>query len=531
MKKISLFVCAVSLATFAIAQETVQNVNELRTPTQRKINFISVEQEQPMTFEPFNAATVAKQKAAAEEFYVSDYYYCEGMMHAGLTADFYGWVPMILLPYQDSIVWKNAVGATTWTVNGREVATDTNSYVTGYGVNGTYYLPQTKEHTFTFTKGETDTTVNVSGYMYGASEPKQFLASAISGGEDNIIMTLCGMYTDTLNGGNDLYRVGAKPYGNYSYGTGLKIAEGKTADTIGVIVRNLAVMKINQINIPVYNASKNSELIIPENGSVKLTIYPTDLSKDSIYSNEEPIAETTMTANDFLDAGSGMGTLVAKFYETNILGDLVETPLVIDGDFYVELTNFNESGCDFGIYSDYYTPGGTTLFTINGQYKTLWSGGGSNLAIGFDAYYPTLFSDTTDNVLSAPLLGGVAAYENGRSDILLYTNADPELGLTIEAPDWVKYEMDTTLFSDYSVVFLTIEAEQYTESGTGREGEVVITADDVVVYTLLIKQGVVTEAIDQTKYLFDNKLYNVLGIEVDEKYQGIVIKNGQKYLQ
>jgi hypothetical protein len=29
----------------------------------------------------------------------------------------------------------------------------------------------------------------------------------------------------------------------------------------------------------------------------------------------------------------------------------------------------------------------------------------------------------------------------------------------------------------------------------------------------------------------DNKIYNLLGVEVDNNYKGIVIKNGQKYIQ
>ena len=29
----------------------------------------------------------------------------------------------------------------------------------------------------------------------------------------------------------------------------------------------------------------------------------------------------------------------------------------------------------------------------------------------------------------------------------------------------------------------------------------------------------------------DGKLYNVLGIEVDEDYKGVVIRNGQKFLK
>lgn len=533
MKKISLFVCAISLATIATAQEAVQNVNELRTPTQRKINFVDVEQDQFMTLEPFNAENVAKQRAAAVQYYVSDYYYCDGMMHAGLTPDFYGWVPMILLPYQDSIVWHNAIGATTWTVNSKTVATDTNTYTTGYGVNGAYYLPQTSAHTLTFeidTVAHRDTTVNIAGYIYGESEKKQFMASALHD-DKNIVMTLCGMYTDTINGndGNDFYRIGAGKKGTYAYGTGLTISTGKTADSIGVIVRNLGVMKIEQINIPVYNANKSIAAIIPADGNIKLTIYAADLMKGAIYT-DEVLAETTITADDIVIVNNaGVATLVAKFYEKNILGVENQVPVVIDGDFYVELTDFNETKCDFGIFSDYYTPGGTTLFHVNGKYTTFWSDGGNNLAIGFDAYYPTLFNDTTANELNVSLAGGVAAYDNGRNYVAMFTNVDPVKGWAIEAPDWLEYAMDTTFLANYGLVAVQITAEAYTD-GAGREGEFVITADDAVEYTIIVKQGTVT-AIDQTKYLFDNKRYNLLGIEVDENYKGVVIRNGEKFIQ
>lgn len=532
MKKISLFVCAVSLATLATAQEAVQNVNELRTPTQRKINFVDVEQNQPMTFEPFNAESVAKQKAAAVEYFASDYYYTDGMMHAGVKPNFDSWLPIILLPYQDEVVWQNAVGATDWMVNNKTYATGTDSYTTSYGVNGLYYLPQTKAHTFTFeidTVAHRDTTVNISGYIYGENEANQFLMVAYHKGDENIVMTLCGMYTDSLNGGNDFFRVGAGEAGSYSYGTGLKTSAGNTVDTIGVIVRNPAVMKIEQITIPVYNANQSVAAIIPANGDVKLTIYAADLTKGAIYTNEV-LAETAITAKDVVTVNSqGIASLVAKFYETNILGVENQVPVVIGGDFYVELTNFNETKCDFGIFSDYYTPGGTTLFHVNGGYTTLWQGGGSNLAMGFDAYYPTLFNDTTANTLNVSLAGGVATYENGQNYVAMFTNVNPVKGWEIDAPDWMEYKLDTTYLSNYGMVAVQISAEAYTD-GAGREGEFVITADDAVEYTIIVKQGTVT-AIDQTKYLFDNKRYNLLGIEVDENYKGVVIRNGEKFIQ
>ena len=32
-------------------------------------------------------------------------------------------------------------------------------------------------------------------------------------------------------------------------------------------------------------------------------------------------------------------------------------------------------------------------------------------------------------------------------------------------------------------------------------------------------------------FLVQNRIYNLLGVEVDENYKGIVIKNGQKFIQ
>lgn len=532
MKKISLFVCAVSLATLATAQEAVQNVNELRTLVAEKPNFVKVQMDQPMDLEPFNAESVAKQKAAAAQYYVSDYYYCDGMLHGGLTQEFGQYAPMIFLPYMDSVVWQNAIGNTTWTVNNQTVAVNSETYTTHYGVGGVYpyYLPNTSDHTYTFEIRENvDTTVNVAGYIYGESRSTQYLWSATG---DYWPMTLCGMWADTVASGNgrDFYMVGgAKGVGDYAYGTGITVSAGLTADTLGMIVRNLGTMKINQIYIPIYNSNDQGiTKMLPNGASVKIAIYAADLTQGLIYTNEL-LAETTVSAADFTEVETGMGMLTAKFYETNILGVENQVPVVIDGDFYVEMTNFNETKCDFGIFSDFYTIGGTTLYRVNGEYTTFWRGGGNNLAISFDAYYPTLFNDTTVNTLNVSLAGGVATYENGKNYVAMFTNVNPVKGWEIDAPDWMEYAMDTTYLSQLGLVAVRISAEAYTD-GAGREGEFVITADDAVEYTIVVKQGTVT-AIDQTKYLFDNKTYNLLGIEVDENYKGVVIRNGEKFIQ
>ncbi len=539
MKKSLLFACALVIVGQVAAQTKVYDLDVIAN--EKKVTIGEVEMNQPMTFEAFNAESAAKYRAAAEEFAGSDYYYCDGMMHAGLNADFYGYYPMIIIPYLDSVIWKNAVGPTTWSEYSRSGWTvyeeNSESYVSGYGF-GIYYLPKTSEHTYTLkTAAGNDTVVNIKGYIYGESEARQFLASGYHSNEGNIEMTLCGMYTDTLNGGEDFYRVGAGSRGSYSYGTNLLVDSitGKTADTIGVIVRNLGTMKIEQINIPVYNASENDAAILPEGASVNVALYAADLTAGLI-DKGTVLAKTTVTVDDYASVGSGMGTIVVKFYEKNILGDLVETPIVIDGDFYLELTNFNESKCDFGIYSDYYTPGGTTLYTLNGKYTTLWSSGGSNLAISFDAYYPAIVCDTTVNVMVVPVEGGLAYYEGDEENnaALFFTNNNPE-DWEIDVPEWLEYDIDTTYYSSNDAVYVLFNAQELPEGEEGRYAEVVINADGAT-YTLYIKQGDIEitgteDVVVDKKQFFNNKRYNLLGVEVDEDYNGIVIMNGKKFIQ
>ena len=80
------------------------------------------------------------------------------------------------------------------------------------------------------------------------------------------------------------------------------------------------------------------------------------------------------------------------------------------------------------------------------------------------------------------------------------------------------------------VVAVSVTVEPLTE-GTGRQGIVTFDADGFV-YELIVNQGDVTSGVENVVApLFDNKTYNLLGVEVDENYKGIVIKNGQKFIQ
>lgn len=542
MKKITLL-SAVLVAGMATAQ--VQMTAPENMEVRQVVATQSIEMDREITMEEWNAEYIAKQqKAAAEDYAAHDYYYVDGMMHWGLTPTFMGLaVDLIAIPYMESVVWKNLYGPTDWydQYDDALLAEDSETLVAEgwYGIDGVgYYLPYTTDHTLT----QNGVDYLIKGYKFAAgNENGGLLASGaapftISTGE-NIPITLCGMATDPMNNdnGSDFYRIGAGVRGAYAYGTKLiaDTATGATADTLLSTVRNVSPLNISSINIPLYNV--NGTTMIPENAEIKIEIFAADLNSGIIYT-DSILGTTVATVENFLEIQAGLGTLVATFQEEDPFGGMMDVSVVVEGDFVVQLTGFNESGCDFGIYADYYTPGGTTVYCVNGTYTPIFSAS-SNLAIMYDAYWPTV-QDAAGNVMNVSVEGGEAYYvEEGNKYTLLYTNVyDVDALWSVDYPEWMEVEyflanVGTEEAPEY-VVAVAVTAEPLTE-GTGRQGIVTFDADGFV-YELVVNQGEVQGPITGVENVvapISNKTFNLLGVEVDENYKGIVIKNGQKFIQ
>ena len=546
MKKFTLF-GALLVAGMATAQVNVMTSEKLET---KAFQAKSIETTATISKEKFTAESYANRfakkaaNAATADYTGVDYYQTPGMMYAGFSAEGQGFIPLILLPYQDTTIWTNYAqevvapgarptwlleeAATSWTDAGEEVAQNSVTYGTNYGLLGMAGVPSTSDHTFTYE----GTQHNIKGYQYGSNEAAQYVISAVGPdmiSDGNCPMTLCGMFCDPIHGseGHDYYMVGAQPYGPYANGCGLTV-EGKSLDTIGSIVRNVSPMKINKINILVYNADKQGiEKMMPEGAEVKVEIFAADLTTGEI--EDEPLYTTTITAENYTDIAGYIGTLSAAFYEEDIFGGLQEVPVVIEGDFYVQLTNFNESGCDFGIYSDYYTPGGTTLWTWDGEFTTLWSDGGGNLLISYDAYWPAVINGAETYEMEVAVEGGDVVC-GGYLGLSLYTNVLDIDAWEVETPDWVEATINGDYLEDYSAVVIEMTAEALTE-GEGRQDVVTVIADYRRIEFTLTQGEVKTGVENVTAPVFNGKAFNLLGVEVDENYKGIVIKNGQKYIQ
>ena len=541
MKKITLL-SAVLVAGMATAQVQMTALENMEV--RQVVATQSVEMDREITMEEWNAEYIAKQqKAAAEDYAAHDYYYVDGMMHWGLTPTFMSLaVDLIAIPYMESVVWKNLYGPTDWydQYDDALLAEDSETLVAEgwYGIDGIgYYLPYTTDHTLT----QNGVDYLIKGYKFAAgNENGGLLASGaspytISTGE-NIPLTLCGMATDPMDNGNgsDFYRIGAGARGAYAYGTNL-IADtlGTRADTLLSTVRNVSPLNISSINIPLYNV--NGTTMIPENAEIKIEIFAADLNRGIIYT-DSILGTTVATVENFLEIQTGLGTLVATFQEEDPFGGMMDVSVVVEGDFVVQLTGFNESGCDFGIYADYYTPGGTTLYKVNGKYTPIFSAS-SNLAIMYDAYWPTV-QDVAGNVMNVAVEGGDAYYvEEGNKYNLLYTNVYyVDESWSADYPEWMEVEyflanVGTEEAPEY-VVAVAVTAEPLTE-GTGRQGVVTFDADGYV-YELIVIQGdggPTTGVENVVAPVFNGKTFNLLGVEVDENYKGIVIKNGQKFIQ
>ena len=274
---------------------------------------------------------------------------------------------------------------------------------------------------------------------------------------------------------------------------------------------------------------------MPEDAEIKIELFAADLTKGIIYT-DSLLGEAVATIDNFLEVSPGkMGTISAVFQVEDILGGMMDAPIVVEGDFVLQITGYNESGCDFGIFADYYTPGGTTMYKVGGKYTPIFSAS-SNLAVSYDAYWPTLVNDTTLNEMNAPVAGGMCHYGEDTEDYvaILYTNVyDIEGAWSIEAPEWVSYAVDTTYLTSKGAVLMAFQAEELPATVEGRKDVVSIDADGFV-YEFVITQGTVGEetAVENVVApLFDDKIYNLLGVEVDENYKGVVIKNGKKFIQ
>ena len=479
-----------------------------------------------------------------------DYYYTNGAFHNGFYAGLSGYgFAAIVLPYMDEVTYTNIYGATDWYENGELQLENSETFTTSYGFIPDGYIgfvPETKDHDFTYQgnvyriKGTTYGNTASSAYVFsGEVEHPEMLNG------DNIPMTLCAMHCDTLEDTHDYWRVGGGMTGDpYFNGTGIhldSLDRETTADALGVFVDFPGTMKFDEIIMTVYSdGAGDASVLIPADAKINVNIFP--LTENGVNFNDT-IASTVITQADFegeVASWGVYGSLSAKFYETDIFGTETQVPVYAQDGFFLELTNFNESGCNFGFFSDYNCPvTGTTVY----KYKNKWqyrgatkTGGGKygqNLLISFDGYFPAIVNDTTCNELVAEAEAGYAHYSDDAQNMVVWLLSNvnyEEWGFETEE-DWIEPVIATTdYWEDYGVLGVAFAVEALPEGVNGRRGTVTFEADGATIELTIIQGVDPAQGITNTKVenKFNDKKYNVLGMEVDDNFKGVVIRNGQK---
>lgn len=551
MKKI-LLVSALATAMLANAAglENAQMRNFAKDSRKVEASVIPFEWQDPQTFIKEHAGIRATQAA---NYDLADWYYAPGSFYLGIYEGIGAYnLGMILLPYQDSVSFYNYYGPADWKINGTVYGEATDEFVTSWGVNGLYYVPETTDHDFNpardWGEGYKDTTLNVKGTLYGSAANAQYLCSAIESNflnDENIHMTLCAMWADPFyeEDGNDFWRVGGGATGDkYFNGTGVHIdGAEETADTLGILVDNRGTMKIEEIIIPAYADNKaDSTGMIPDGAQVRVALFPLD---ELGIHFDDTIASTVITNADIIGEAASWGyygTMHAKFFDTDIFGTVTQVPVLVDGSFYLQITNFNETGCDFGIFSDYDCPTtATTVYQHDGKFSYRGgrnSGGGSygqNLGISFNAYWPTLINDTTCNELNAAVEEGYAYFGEDPEDMIVWllSNVNYEEWEYETEEEWIEPQIASTdSWEDYSAIALAFAVEALPEGLSGRTGTITFIADGATI-EFTITQGDGGQGVEVVDFKQNGKSYNVLGMEVDDNFKGIVIKNGKKFVR
>jgi hypothetical protein len=102
--------------------------------------------------------------------------------------------------------------------------------------------------------------------------------------------------------------------------------------------------------------------------------------------------------------------------------------------------------------------------------------------------------------------------------------------ISYDGDDWLEVTFNDYYAKQnhlYMLAKITADANPTAEA---REGKVTLNfAGQKFTYTIQQEAG--TSAVENIKHLNDGKMYNVLGMEVDDTYKGIVIKNGEKFIR
>lgn len=270
---------------------------------------------------------------------------------------------------------------------------------------------------------------------------------------------------------------------HYCYGSMVGNEEQGYYNYIGSYIHTNGVVWADSIFVPIYSyaiykegAPQEKATIFGENGRITLSIYSATKAENGspIIDREHPIYQATADSSNFLwnssTAYKGAITFV-KIEKSGIGIDQVVPFISEGGDFYAELSGFNESGMDFGLYSDGYPVAGQAngqgWFYKDGKYNKVWSKQ-YDLYMTFNGFFPfikTMYGATEVNVDATGenvsiIYPELDPEKQEQSDLLLRSNRDYGEWEYDDVYDWMTLSLDTTdIWNSNNFTDITFEVD------------------------------------------------------------------------
>lgn len=340
---------------------------------------------------------------------------------------------------------------------------------------------------------------------------------------------------------------------------------------------------LNQIEFPIvsstYDKSKYADVtdMLPDGTTMKL--YIVKMTEDGKLTDEmTELSFTNEDIEDFENDGEGhlFGYVTLSKKTTDIIGNEILEPIIIDYPYAIIVDGFAQPGVDFSLYMcnvmaterDFFEVEGGILPTVaevvrtdNGEtldklfyVQTFSTEDGPEYTRQYNALiYLTGMFDVVKMVegfenMIAPVEGGsiYAEIDGDEYEGLEYYTTCPRLSdwediegeenyQIADMPDWLTVkEYYDDLYEDYNATVLDIEAAPLPEGVEGRVAKIRIVSDkgaDSGVIT--VTQGKVSTGINNVEVKNDaatsSAMHNLAGQRVSAA-KGLIIKNGKKYI-
>lgn len=488
--------------------------------------------------------TLTITQTAAEKS--MSYYNMDGALYygTGITGGGYS-TQYMFVPYADSVPFVSQVGPGTWYL-GKNHEVDTTTI--GSDIYWMHAPSNVNKYVLYVPYFQSDVKELYSEWQWGGVIKYRANARLHIGTGKKAYLCAPQYHPDSLASGGktaDMYTRSGTLSGQsmrYCYGSKLGDEEQGYYNYIGSYIHTNGVVWADSIFVPIYNysilnegADQDKKVIFGDNGKVTLSIYSATKNADGTpnIDREHPIYQATADSTNFIwnTSNNYKGSLIFVKKAQSAIGIDYIVPFISDGgDFYAELSGFNESGVDFGLYSDGYPVAGQEngmgWFYKDGAYKKLWN---HSIYMTFNGFFPflkTMYGATQVNIDAtgekvSVIYPELEPEKQEQSDLLLRSNRDYGEWEFDDSYEWLEIYMDTTdVWNSNNCTDITFIAEP--NPGEERTDTLIFVNHGIELRVPVIQEGTATGFIN----LYEKK--NEVKVEKFIKNNNIYIRRDKE---